>query len=59
MIDWMTDRFQLLRPLAYQLVLWASSVLSIFVWLGVAACLLALLAELTPSSESPSQSSTS
>jgi hypothetical protein len=57
---WMATRLHLLRPLAYQLILLASSVLSIMVWLGFAACLVALVAELALSVEGPpSQPSTS
>jgi|WetSurMetagenome_2_1015567.scaffolds.fasta_scaffold798824_2 hypothetical protein len=46
MIHWMADRFHSLRPAAYQLVLLASSALSVILWLGLVACIVALLAEL-------------
>ena len=51
MIDWMTERLHMLRPLACQLVLLTSSVLSVMVWLGIAASVMALVAELALSSE--------
>jgi hypothetical protein len=57
MIDWLIERIHLLRPLAFQIVLLASSALSLLLWLGVAACVFALLAELALSVDAPRSTS--
>ena len=54
MIHWLTARMHLLRPLGYQLALLASSALSLMLWLGLAACVFALLSELALSLDATS-----
>ncbi len=57
MFEWLTERVHLFQPFAWQIVLFASTVLSLMMWFGVVACVVALVAELALSSEAPPERS--